>query len=427
MSTLEEAAEFLSGGTPKKGVPEYWNGDIPWYSASNMDRRFLCDGEPKISKAGLEAGSRLAPQGATLLLVRGSGLFKHIPICFADQPVAFNQDVKAICAKPHIDPTFLHFWIESLRKNLTENLGVTGIGAGKFDTDFLKTLPFPDLSKQEQEGIGLYASSFDRKIDLNRRMNEILEAMVRTIFKDWFVDFGPTRAKMEGREPYLSPELWKLFPDRLDDDGKPKGWEIRKLASITTELRRGIAPKYVTERGILVLNQKCIRNRVVSFEPARRHDGEIKSVVGRELNTGDVLVNSTGVGTLGRVAQIWTISEPMVVDSHITVVRPDRGKVSALYIGTCLTSRESEIEALGEGSTGQTELSRVRLGLLPVLLPKPEVQEAFDRTVGVMINRIEANNQENLSLSQFRDLLIPKLMLGEIQVNGVKGQVGGLT
>ena len=62
------------------------------------------------------------------------------------------------------------------------------------------------------------------KIELNRRMNETLEAMARALFKDWFVDFGPTRAKMEGRAPYLAADIWSLFPDRLDDDGKPEGW-----------------------------------------------------------------------------------------------------------------------------------------------------------------------------------------------------------
>ena len=66
--------------------------------------------------------------------------------------------------------------------------------------------------------------ALDDKIELNRRMNETLEAMARAIFKDWFVDFGPTRAKMEGRAPYLAPDIWALFPDRFDDDGKPEGW-----------------------------------------------------------------------------------------------------------------------------------------------------------------------------------------------------------
>ena len=76
-----------------------------------------------------------------------------------------------------------------------------------------------------KNAIASLLGALDDKIDLNRRMNETLEAMARAIFKDWFVDFGPTRAKMEGRASYLAPEIWTLFPDRLDDEGKPEGWQ----------------------------------------------------------------------------------------------------------------------------------------------------------------------------------------------------------
>ncbi|QTL03918.1 restriction endonuclease subunit S [Aquabacter sp. L1I39] len=212
-----------------------------------------------------------------------------------------------------------------------------------------------------QRPIGALMSTLDEKIRLNRRMNETLEAMARAIFKDWFVDFGPTRAKMEGRPPYLAPDIWSLFPDRLDDEGKPEGWGMANLGAMTTELRRGISPSYAAAGGVRVLNQKCIRDRQVDPGPARRHDPERRMIDGRLLAIGDVLVNSTGVGTLGRVAQIVELEEPTIVDSHVTVVRADPSLVSSSYLGLNLTSRETEIEALGEGSTGQTELARARL------------------------------------------------------------------
>ena len=75
----------------------------------------------------------------------------------------------------------------------------------------------------EQEAIAAVLGALDDRIELNRRMNETLEAMARALFKDWFVDFGPTRAKAEGRPAYLAPEVWDLFPDRLDEEGKPEG------------------------------------------------------------------------------------------------------------------------------------------------------------------------------------------------------------
>ena len=79
--------------------------------------------------------------------------------------------------------------------------------------------PFP-----ERQAIASVLSALDDKIELNERMNETLEAAARAIFKDWFVDSGPTRAKMEGRAPYLAREIWSLFPDTLDEDGKPERW-----------------------------------------------------------------------------------------------------------------------------------------------------------------------------------------------------------
>lgn len=115
---------FLSRDT-QKSVPEYWNSDILWYSAQNIDNSFIGDTLTKITQEGLQAGSRIAPAGSALLLVRGSGLFNYIPIYYAKKPVAFNQDVKAIVPKEGIDPDFLHFWIEALRPKLKENIGIT--------------------------------------------------------------------------------------------------------------------------------------------------------------------------------------------------------------------------------------------------------------------------------------------------------------
>ena len=83
-----------------------------------------------------------------------------------------------------------------------------------------------------QRAIAGLLGALEDKIDLNRCMNETLEAMARAIFKDWFVDFGPTRAKAEGRAPYLAPELWDLFPDALDGEGKPVGWTLAPLSML---------------------------------------------------------------------------------------------------------------------------------------------------------------------------------------------------
>jgi type I restriction enzyme S subunit len=290
--------------------------------------------------------------------------------------------------------------------------GTTNLGLAR--EDFL-AFPAPDPTPI-QERIVQTLGSLDEKIELNRRINETLEAMARALFKSWFVDFDPVRAKAEGRGPYLSADLWQLFPDHVDDEQKPEGWEIAKLGDVTTELRRGISPSYLESGGVRVLNQKCIRNREVNFAPARRHDHSKRQIDDRAIVAGDILVNSTGVGTLGRTAQLWRVDELTVVDSHVTIVRPNTDIVSTCYLGLNLTGRETEIELLGEGSTGQTELSRTRLGSLPLLLPPSEVMNRFDTIVRPFLDAMTMNTQENAVIAQLRDTLLPKLVSGELRI-----------
>lgn len=343
-------------------------------------------------------------------------------------PANTNQAVAIIRVDPNrASPEFVSYFLRDSRFVQSVLGGVAQSAQPNVNLAEIGRFRLPAKPLEEQHAIASILSALDAKININRQMNETLVTMTRSIFKDWFVDFGPTRAKMEGREPYLAADLWAIFPDRLDEEGIPEGWRSSELASVTSEIRRGISPKYVSDGGTRVLNQKCIRSRVVSFGPARMHCHSTKSIVGRELFSGDILVNSTGVGTLGRVAQIWTITEPTVVDSHITVVRADTSKVSSIYLGTNLTCRESEVESLGEGSTGQTELSRVRLGLLKILLPATETQFAFDQCLSPAIDRIEINNQEIQNLALTRDLLLPKLMSGEISLRVAEQQVEGAT
>ncbi|MEI6987099.1 MAG: restriction endonuclease subunit S, partial [Rhodospirillaceae bacterium] len=105
----------------------------------------------------------------------------------------------------------------------------SGSAQPSLNRNFVHPVPARFPKPKEQTAIASLLGALDDKIDLNRRMNETLEAMARAIFKDWFVDFGPVRAKAEGRPPYLAPELWSLFPNALDDEDKPVGWKIATL------------------------------------------------------------------------------------------------------------------------------------------------------------------------------------------------------
>lgn len=343
--------------------------------------------------------------------------------------VVSQSQMKLTCDPSKADRLFVYYFFRSPagQHALLMNTSQTGVPAISRPVTSLKSIRLALPPLPEQRSIAQILGTLDDKIELNRRMNETLEATARAIFKDWFVDFGPTRAKQEGRAPYLATAIWSLFPDRLDDEGKPEGWTKVELGSVASDLRRGIAPAYIELGGVRVLNQKCIRNRQVDLSPSRRHDPDKRAINGRELNGGDILINSTGVGTLGRTAQFWGTDEPTIVDGHVTVVRADTKLVSAYYLGLNLTGRESEIEALGEGSTVQTELARTRIVLLPLLLPPALVQSEFEKPVRPLVHRMTTNARENKTLAATRDFLLPKLISGEVRVKDAEKIIGEAT
>jgi type I restriction enzyme S subunit len=275
----------------------------------------------------------------------------------------------------------------------------------------------------EQNAIAAVLGALDDKIELNRRMNATLEAMARALFQSWFVDFDPVRAKLDGRQPVgMDAATAALFTDSFQDSDAghiPKGWTVHTLSSLTRFLSRGIGPSYLEQGGICVLNQKCVRDHRVDFSKSRRHDAVKKPINDRALQLHDVLVNSTGMGTLGRVAQVFHLPEVAIVDSHVTIVRP-AADTDPFFLGINLTGREAEIEELGEGSTGQTELSRTRLGELKIITPPFDLQKAFGAAVGPLLMRIAENETQSRTLATLRDTLLPKLLSGELSVAEVQ-------
>ena len=142
------------------------------------------------------------------------------------------------------------------------------------------------------------------------------------------------------------------------------GWKEKTLGEVTSFITKGIPPKYSdyeSESTIWVLNQKCNRNFEISYVYARLHDYKLKKVPENKLLVnGDVLINSTGIGTAGRVAQIQNIQKPTTIDGHMILLRPT-DEIDVIYYGYAIKACQSQIEGIAEGSTGQTEINRKRL------------------------------------------------------------------
>lgn len=194
-----------------------------------------------------------------------------------------------------------------------------------------------------------------------------------------------------------------------------------RIDAIAKEMRRGVTPSYVENGGITVINQKCIRDSMVSLEPSRL-SAESKRTDDRLLQRDDVLVNSTGQGTLGRAAR-WTDSARAVVDSHVTVVRFDPEKVNPVCAGTALIQIERQIEALAEGSTGQTELRRELLGSLHIQVPPRARQGEFGDLAHARDNLILALKSESDVLARTLDVLLPLLVSGNLPVKDAESLV----
>jgi len=352
------------------------------------------------------------------LVAEGAG--KCIVVAEVKEPTTFESSI--IRARPNpqvVDSLFLYYLFNSpygayVLQTIRRQVAVSGITG----TDLVE-LPVPLPPLAEQKAIAAVLGALDDKIELNRRMNATLDAMARALFQSWFVDFDPVRAKMDGQEPVgMDQSTADLFPGSFQDSEVghiPKGWTVRALSNHACCLNRGFGPSYLEQGGVCVLNQKCVREHRVDYSKSRRHDPVKKPINGRGLQIYDVLVNSTGTGTLGRVAQVFHVPEETIVDSHVTVIRA-AADTDALFLGINLTSREAEIEELGEGSTGQTELSRPRLGELTIIAPPLDLQKAFGATVRPLLMRISENESQSRSLATVRDTLLPKLLSGELRV-----------
>lgn len=178
---LGEITSWSSGGTPSKDNPLFWNGDIPWISASTMRGHIYSDSELKITQAGLKKGSRLASKGSLLILVRGSMLFNKIPIGIASRDVAFNQDVKSIVVSDYSTPEYILNWFLASEAKLLNMVTGTGIGAGKLDLKDLKELEIKIPSLSEQEKIASFLSLITDRIQTQNKIIEELKLLKNTI------------------------------------------------------------------------------------------------------------------------------------------------------------------------------------------------------------------------------------------------------
>ena len=278
----------------------------------------------------------------------------------------------------------------------------------------------------EQRAIAHILGTLDDKIELNRRMNETLEAMARAIFQDWCVDFGPVHAKLDGREPYLPPELWTLFPARLVDSelgAIPEGWGVRTLGEAAA-IVGGATPStkqpeywedgthcWATPKDLAALAAPVL------LETERKiTDAGLQRVGSGRLPRGTVLLSSRApIGYLA-IAEV-----PVAINQGFIGILPHEGVSNLFMLYWCKAFHE-EIVNHANGSTF-LEISKGNFRQILLAAPDMVAMTAFDRSTRPLYERVVSNERENRTLALLRDTLLPKLVSGEVRVNAGTNEV----
>jgi type I restriction enzyme S subunit len=315
-------------------------------------------------------------------------------------PLLLVQRVARMRGRNDLDTRFLRYLIGSPAFTDYVRSITTGANVPHISGPDIKKYRFALPPKAVQRRIAHILSAYDDLTENNSKRIKILEEMARSLYREWFIEF-----RFPG---YETAKFVETKAGRL-----PNGWAVETIGASASLINRGVSPKYEDDGPELVVNQKCIRDQRLSLEPARRHNTKVPAE--KYVRTYDVLINSTGVGTLGRVTQVMRELEVCTVDTHVTIVRPG-SRVRPHFWGQALLAKEAHFEALGTGATGQTELGRSRIAETALVVPSGELQDRFDQAVAAVRSDASVLLAKQGVLQATRDLLLPRLISGEIEL-----------
>ena len=261
--------------------------------------------------------------------------------------------------------------------------------------DFIKIkYDLPDLDKQKE--IVNILSTYDALIELNTKRIKTLEQMSENLYKEWFVRF-----RFPGHE---NAEF---------ENGIPKVWEYKTAADLSSVLQRGISPDYDDEGEYTVISQKCIRTNIMDIRESRRQTKAFKPEL--NLQDADTVICSTGTGTLGRVGRVIGSYPNTTFDSHVTLVRAKKN-VSKQFLYGALKNTQTWFMNMGIGSTNQQELYISVIRKTKLLVPTDNLMKEYESIVKPIHDNIGILILDNDNLIKQRDLLLPRLMSGKLEV-----------
>jgi type I restriction enzyme S subunit len=335
-----------------------------------------------------------------------------------DLPALLNQNMWVIRAREgRIDPLYLHYLFRELSKIPLAWVG--GSARSFLRRDDVRNLRFALPPMAIQAGVAELLSTLDDKIELNRRMNETLEASAGALFRDWFVDFGPTRAKAEGRPAYLAPDLWSLFPDRLGEDGLPDGWAARPLDQIA-EFLNGLAlqkfPPIPGEESVPVIKIAELRSGV----SANSNRAAMALPQKYLIDDGDFLFSWSG----SLLAKFWTEGKGALNQHLFKVTSRD---FPSWFYTQWVWHHLTEFQSIAASkATTMGHIQRGHLTAAITTCPSTSTIAALGKVMQPLQDQILGNLLESRTFAETRDTLLPKLMSGAIRVRDAESAVAAL-
>lgn len=383
-----------SGATPRGGKEAYSASGIPIIRSQNvLDWSFSSNGLAYLNDEQARTLSNVeVHQGDILLNITGDSVARACIVPSDVIPARVNQHVAILRPKEKANATFILAWLQT-NKDLLLKLASSGATRNALTKRMLEGLDINLPSIDIQNHIAALINLIQSKINLNIKLNGYLLEYLKTYAKTLYCEYENDKNAI-----------------------LPRNWRWAEIAEIAGMVCRGIAPKYSDVSDEVVLGQTCVRSNLILVENGRTHAPRKKTE--KWLKKYDLLINSTGVGSLGRTAQVWFEPKKLVADSHITIVRTADPRY-ALYLGFWAFKHEKHIESLHTGSTGQTELPRDYVKTMRLVLPDDKTLNRFNKIAVPMVELIVANQRENKRLEEIRDRLLPKLMSGEIDVSKI--------
>ena len=425
--TLAELGPITTGKTPPSGKDGYFGGHIPFVTPSDMNgQRYIDLTGRSLTDNGLRTVSRRTlPSGSILVSCIGSDMGKvHI----AQHDCYTNQQINTIeVNSKNANSLFVYYNLSGRKQELQR------LASGSSAQPILNKSSFSRIAIAlppvgDQDAIANVLGSLDDKIELNRRMNETLEAMAQAIFRDWFVDFGPTRRKLDGATDPLTimgglvqdteraQALADLFPAALGDGGLPEGWENKPLLDQASWVN-GAAYKNMhfsdAPDALPVVKIAELKNGVTSSTK------RTNTALGERyrISDGELLFSWSGNPDTSIDAFVW-IGGDAWLNQHIFAVRENgtRSRAALYVLLKALMPQFAEL-ARNKQTTGLGHVTKEDMKRLEIAVAPGPVEAAFEEVITPIFNLIVSKLFENRTLAATRDLLLPKLMSGEIRLS----------